>query len=112
MSWKPAARDAASRACPPWWRSAAILAPLMGVLCCTQTVVEPAAQARDPAELWDEQMALATRSHRQGRTESASAWYESALATSRAFPPGDSRRLQTLGQRAELLLSQGLYEAA
>jgi len=84
----------------------------MGVLCCTQTVVEPAAQARDPDELWDEQMALATRSHRQGRTESASAWYESALATSRAFPPGDSRRLQTLGQRAELLLSQGLYEAA
>ncbi len=57
-------------------------------------------------------MAQATRSHRQGRIESAGEWYESALATSQAFAPGDPRTLQTLSQRAELRLSQGLYEAA
>ena len=57
-------------------------------------------------------MARATRSHRQGRFESASLLYASALATSQAFPPGDSRTLQTLSQRAELHLSRGQYEAA
>ena len=57
-------------------------------------------------------MARATRSHRQGRFESASLLYESALATSQGFPPGDSRTLQTLSQRAELRLSQGQYEGA
>lgn len=57
-------------------------------------------------------MAQATRSHRQGRFESASLLYENALATSQGFPPGDSRTLQTLSQRAELRLSQGQYEVA
>ena len=92
--------------------SAAIFALLVGALGCTATVVDPSAQTRDPAELWEEQMARAARFHRQGRFESASQSYESALATSRAFPPGDSRSLQTLSQRAELRLSQGQYEAA
>jgi tetratricopeptide (TPR) repeat protein len=93
-------------------RSAAVFALFAGVLGCTTTVVEPSAQARNPAELWEEQMAQATRSHSQGRIESASELYENALATSQAFPPGDPRTLQTLSQRAELRLSQGLYEAA
>ena len=57
-------------------------------------------------------MARATRAHRQGRFESASLLYASALATSQAFPPGDPRTLQTLSQRAELRLSQGQYDAA
>jgi len=57
-------------------------------------------------------MAQATRSHRQGRFESASLLYEHALATSQAFPPGDTRTLQTLSQRAELRLSQRQYEGA
>ena len=57
-------------------------------------------------------MARATRSHRQGRFESASLLYEHALATSQAFPPGDSRTVQTLSQRAELRLRRGQYEAA
>jgi len=93
-------------------RAAAAFALFAGVLGCTTTVVEPSAQARDPAELWKEQMAQATRSHSQGRIESASELYESALVTSRAFPPGDPRTLHTLSQRAELRLRQGLYEAA
>jgi tetratricopeptide (TPR) repeat protein len=92
--------------------SAAIFALLASALGCTTTVVDPSARARDPAGLWEEQMARATRFHRQGRFESASQVYESALATSQAFPPGDSRTLQTLSQRAELRLSQGQYEAA
>ncbi len=57
-------------------------------------------------------MARATRSHRQGRFEAASLLYEHAMATSQAFPAGDSRTTQTLSQRAELRLSQGQYEAA
>jgi tetratricopeptide (TPR) repeat protein len=93
-------------------RTIAAFALFAGVLGCTATVVDPSAQARDSAELWEEQMAQATRSHRQGRIESASELYEKALATSQAFPPGDPRTLQTLSQRAELRLSQGLYEAA
>jgi tetratricopeptide (TPR) repeat protein len=92
--------------------AAAAFALVAGGFGCSTTVVEPSAQARDPAELWDEQIAQATRFHRQGRTESASEWYERALATSRAFPAGDSRTLQTLSQRAELRLGQGQYEAA
>ena len=92
--------------------SAAIFALLASALGCTTTVVDPSARARDPAELWEEQMARAGRFHRQGRFESASQVYESALATSRAFPPGDPRTVQTLSQRAELRLSQGKYEAA
>jgi tetratricopeptide (TPR) repeat protein len=85
---------------------------LTGALSCTTTVVDPAAQASDPAERWEEQMARATRAHRQGRFESASLLYASALATSQAFPPGDRRALQTLSQRAELRLSRGQYDAA
>jgi tetratricopeptide (TPR) repeat protein len=96
------------KACRSLW-SFALLACALG---CTTTVVDPSARARDPADLWKEQMARATRSHRQGRFESASHLYASALETSQAFPPGDSRTLQTLAQRAELLLSQGQYEAA
>jgi len=97
------------------WRSqgfAAITVLLAGALGCTTTVVEPSAQPRDLAARWEEQMAQATRSHRQGRFESASLLYESALATSKGFPPGDPRTLQTLSQRAELRLSQGQYDAA
>jgi tetratricopeptide (TPR) repeat protein len=94
------------------WGSTACAALLASALGCTTTTVDPSAQARDPAELWEEQMARATRSHRQGRFESASLLYASALATSQAFPPGDSRTLQTLSQRAELRLSQRQYEAA
>jgi tetratricopeptide (TPR) repeat protein len=107
-----ALRESAWKACRRLWSSAAIFAFLASALSCTTTVVDPSAQARDPAELWQEQMARATRSHRQGRFESASQLYDSALATSQAFPPGDSRTLQTLSQRAELRLSQGQYEAA
>jgi tetratricopeptide (TPR) repeat protein len=92
--------------------AAAAFALFAGALGCTTTVIEPSAQARDPAQRWEDQMAQATRSHRQGRAESASQWYDSALATSRAFPSGDLRTLQTLGQRAELRLSQGQYAAA
>ena len=87
----------------------ALLACVLG---CTTTVVDPAAKARDPAARWEEQMARAERFHRQARFESASQSYESALATSQAFPPGDARTLQTLSQRAELRLSQGQYDAA
>jgi tetratricopeptide (TPR) repeat protein len=94
------------------WVSVAVFALLTGALSCTTTVVDPSAQASDPAEHWEEQMARATRAHRQGRFESASLLYASALATSQAFPPGDPRTLQTLSQRAELRLSQGQYEAA
>ncbi|MBW2494426.1 MAG: tetratricopeptide repeat protein [Deltaproteobacteria bacterium] len=93
-------------------RSAAAFALLAGVLGCTATAVDPSAQARDPNQLWEDQMARATRSHSQGRLESAAELYEAALATSEAFPAGDPRTLQTLSQRAELRLSQGLYEAA
>jgi len=57
-------------------------------------------------------MAQATRAHGQGRVEAAGDVYENALATSRAFAPGDPRTLQTLGQRAELRLSQGRYAEA
>ena len=96
----------------PLWGAAVIFALFASALGCTTTVIDPSARARDPAELWEEQMARATRSHRQGRFESASLLYESALATSQGFPPGDSRTLQTLSQRAELRLSQGQYEAA
>jgi tetratricopeptide (TPR) repeat protein len=92
--------------------AAAVFALLATAVACTKTVVESSAEARDPAQLWEEQIAQATRSHRQGRVESASEWYERALATSRAFPPGDPRTLQTLAQRAELRLSQGQYAAA
>jgi len=91
---------------------ALIFALLAGAVGCTTTAVDPSARTRDPAALWKEQMARATRSHRQGRLDSASRQYASALATSREFPPGDSRTLQTLSQRAELRLSQGQYEAA
>jgi tetratricopeptide (TPR) repeat protein len=107
-----AVRGSTSKASPPPWRSAAIFALLAGALGCTTIVVDRSARVRDPAGLWEEQMARATRSHRQGRFESASLLYASALATSQAFPPGDSRTLQTLSQRAELRLSQGQYEAA
>jgi tetratricopeptide (TPR) repeat protein len=93
-------------------RTIAALALFAGVLSCTTTVVDPSAQARDLDALWEEQMAQATRSHSQGRIDSASELYEKALVTSQAFPPGDPRTLQTLSQRAELRLSQGLYEAA
>jgi len=92
--------------------AAAAFALCVGALGCTTTVVDPSAQARDPAALWSEQMEHAARSHRQGRLESASDWYDRALATSRAFPAGDSRTLETLEQRAELRLLQGRYEAA
>ena len=94
------------------WVIAAVGALIACALGCTSTVVDPSAQASDPAERWDEQMARATRSHRQGRFESASQFYDSALATSQAFPPGDSRTRQTLSQRAEFRLSQGQYEGA
>jgi tetratricopeptide (TPR) repeat protein len=100
------------KARPLFWGCALIFALLASVLSCTTTVIDPSARARDPAALWEEQMARATRSHRQGRFESASQLYDSALATSQAFPAGDSRTLQTLSQRAELRLSQGQYEAA
>jgi len=90
----------------------ALVALFAGALGCATSVVKPSAQTRDPAELWDEQMAQAARSQRQGRTETASEWIESALATSQAFPAGDFRRLQALNQRAELRLSQGSYDAA
>jgi len=103
-----AARQSTSKVCRPLWVSAAIFALLTAALSCTTTVVDPAAQASDPAERWEEQMARATRAHRQGRFESAT----SALATSQAFPPGDPRTLQILLQRAELRLSQGQYDAA
>jgi tetratricopeptide (TPR) repeat protein len=107
-----AANGSASRACRLPWVSTAIAALLTSALGCTTTVVDPSAQARDPAALWEEQMAQATRSHRQGRFESASQLYDSALASSKGFSPGDSRTLQTLSQRAELRLSQGQYEGA
>jgi tetratricopeptide (TPR) repeat protein len=107
-----ALRESTSKTSPPLWVSAVFSALLASALGCTTTVVDPSARARDPAGLWEEQMARAARSHRQGRFESASQSYESALATSQAFPPGDSRTLQTLSQRAELRLSQGQYEAA
>jgi tetratricopeptide (TPR) repeat protein len=96
------------KVCRSLW-SFTLLACALG---CTTTVVDRSARARDPADLWKEQMTRATRSHRQGRFESASHLYASALETSQAFPPGDSRTLQTLAQRAELLLSRGQYEAA
>jgi len=88
------------------------IALYLGALGCTTTVIDPSARARDPAALWDEQIAQATRAHRQGRLESASEWYDRALATSRAFPAGDSRMLETLHQRAGLQLLRGQYEAA
>jgi len=105
-------RQSTSKACRSLWVSVAIFGLLAGALGCTTTVVDPAAQASDPAARWEEQMARATRAHRQGRFESASLLYASALATSQAFPPRDPRTLQTLSQRAELRLSQGQYDAA
>jgi tetratricopeptide (TPR) repeat protein len=79
---------------------------------CTTTTIDPSAKVRDPAELWEEQMTRATRLHRQGRMQAASDAYAKALETSRAFSDGDTRRLQTLNQRAELRLSQGEYAGA
>ena len=93
-------------------RTIATLTLIAGALGCTTTVVDPSAQAHDPAGLWEEQMTQATRSHSQGRFNSASVYYDQALETSRAFPRGDLRTLQTLSQRAELRLSQRLYDAA
>jgi tetratricopeptide (TPR) repeat protein len=105
-------RESTSKTGLPAWVSVAVSALLTSALGCTTTVVDPSARTRDPAELWQEQMARAERSHRQGRFESASQAYESALAASQAFPSGYSRTLHTLSQRAELRLSQGQYEAA
>ena len=93
-------------------RAVAVFALFAAGLGCTTTHVDPSAQSRDPAALWEEQMAQAMRAHGQGRFEAASESYDGALATSRAFAPGDPRRLQTLSQRAELRLSQGRYEEA
>ena len=104
--------DTDSRSLATRLRTVGILWLLASAVACTTTVVGRSARPRDPAQIWDAQMARAEIFHRQGLYPSAEHQYGLALETSRSFKSGDPRREKTLAQRAELRLSQGNYEGA